>query len=501
MMRGRMMFPLGKPLLVMTILGSLCGIVICFRAPSEHKDLTLWIFAESHRREFTPVLPAFTAETGMTVDLKLQSSRAMYVRLVSLFMTGARGYPVPDAVHVEIQQVGKFFRPPLEGVGLRPLNSYLEERGAREIADPSAPGQAGWHARLAGTTRILTHDGERWHEDPTRTKPDMWIDRIIRTRFAPWTKQGVIFGVPQDVHTVTITYRDDLFREAGIDLSQADTWPKFHDSCLRLQAHWAASGITGRHAMQLSESGSDKLSLMLLQRGINLVDDYNRIHLADQKVAETMAFFAGMVAGPRQIGYQSSGSYAVLADELDKGDLACCFTADWSIAYLHIYAKPSLQGKLRLMALPVFDIGDAPTSTWGGTMIGIPKGTDHPEEAWKLIEHLYLSPVGMEGRLKESVVLPPLKEFWGHPHLHEADPLYGGQHVGELLISLAERIPPRYVTPSTNLAQAQLSDVLARAVDQLKYSGPDGLVDQCQEWLDAAALDVAARINHQRFER
>ena len=34
----------------------------------------------------------------------------------------------------------------------------------------------------------------------------------------------MIFGVPHDVHPTTLTYRDDLFRQAGIDLSQAKTW-------------------------------------------------------------------------------------------------------------------------------------------------------------------------------------------------------------------------------------------------------------------------------------
>ena len=47
------------------------------------------------------------------------------------------------------------------------------------------------------------------------------MDKIVAARLAPWSKDGVIFGVPHDVHPVAIAYRDDLFREAGIDLPAA----------------------------------------------------------------------------------------------------------------------------------------------------------------------------------------------------------------------------------------------------------------------------------------
>ena len=61
------------------------------------------------------------------------------------------------------------------------------------------------------------------------------MDKVVQARFAPWTKEGVIFGVPHDVHPVAIAYREDLFREAGVDLAAAKTWPQFRDAVPRFR--------------------------------------------------------------------------------------------------------------------------------------------------------------------------------------------------------------------------------------------------------------------------
>ena len=56
---------------------------------------------------------------------------------------------------------------------------------------------------------------------------------------------------------------------------------------------------------------------------------------------------------------------------------------------------PMLVGRAPTCDVPVFDPTDKPTSTWGGTMIGITKACRTPDLAWKLIEYLYFSDDGI----------------------------------------------------------------------------------------------------------
>src|SRR5688500_5961949 len=274
-----MSFPLGKPILIMSAIALLAGAAVALREPARPKDLVLWVFADSHAQTYRSIIGEFERRTGLGVDVQLLSGRALPVRLESMFMSGTSGRPLPDLVELEIGWVGRFFRAPAHEVGLLPLNELLARGG--------------------------------------------WDQRIVQQRFAPWSKAGTIFGVPHDVHPLSITYRKDLYDEAGVDLESARTWPEFQEKCLEFQRYWRSRGYAQRHALELSRASSDYVIAMLLQRGINLIDDRENVYLTDPRVAQTVAFYAQLVAGPRQIAGESVGVAAagLWASDLVAGNL------------------------------------------------------------------------------------------------------------------------------------------------------------------------------------
>jgi arabinosaccharide transport system substrate-binding protein len=174
-------------------------------------------------------------------------------------------------------------------------------------------------------------------------------------------------------------------------------------------------------------------------------------------------------------------------------------TADWRVGYIKGYA-PELAGKMRMMPLPIFEPGDVPTSTWGGTMIGITKASKHPEAAWKLIEKLYFSKEGIAERRKHTDILPPITTLWSDPMFHQPDPYFGGQKGQELFVQLAKQLPRRYVTPATNLASMELTVVLTKAVSYIERHGSQGLEAQCQRWLNDSARGLEVRIKQWSYE-
>src|SRR5688572_12274557 len=447
-----MTFPLGKPILAMLLIAAVCGAAILLRPAPPQADLEFWVFADAHAETYRALRPEFERQSGRTLHVDHATNLALNMRLTSLIMSDDAGQRPPDAVEIEIGSIGRYFSAPADEVGFLPLNERLENAGFREIWSLNDPGRPGWNARYVSDGRVYTHDGSRWVHNPARARPDAWIDRIVRSRFAPWSKGGVIFGLPHDVHPVTITYRHDLFSEAGVDLSSARTSPQFQEKCLAVQRYWRSRGYPDRHAMELPLAAADAAIVMLLQRHINVVDDFDRIHVADPRVAHTIAFYAQLVAGPGRISAESSGGPGVWAGDLIAGNVCAFVTPDWKTNDLRSYA-PSLAGKMRMMPLPVFDEGDARTSTWGGTMVGIPRRCRDPEAAWKLIEFMYLSDRGLEVRRARSDILPPLPEQYALPQYQQPDPYFGGQKVDALYAELATEIPPRYVSPVTVAAQ------------------------------------------------
>jgi len=545
-----MFFHLGKPILAMVIVAVASGALIWLRPEAAHTDLAVWVFAESHARSYRGIprsglsggsgpatqtnlaadsepgavwlivlpqkdlLPGdeidigsveqgvirsidrkgstwtlelggplrlahrrgeevavpslvelYRRRTGITATVNVISSRALDVRLISLFNN--RSPNVPDLVEVEIGSVGKFFRPPVDEVGFLPLNKYLERDGLME--------------------------------------------RMVQSRFAPWSKKGQIFGIPHDLHPCTITYRKDLFDEARIEIASAATWDDFQEKCLRFQRYWRDRGVEGRWAIELPTSASDYLVVMLLQRGLNVIDGENRISLNDAKVTDTIVRYAQMVAGPRRIAAPSTPGGDLFARDLAKGDLCALITPDWRAGFVVIRAS-ELEGKVAMMPLPRFDPGDAPTSTWGGTMIGIPraleeKGPEACERAWALLKFLYMTPEGLRARLRSSKILPPMRDQWLDPMYDLPDPYFSNQKVDKLFIDLAPRIPPRYVTALTPAASIYLANVLADAVEYVRgheSEPPDklreGLRATCQKRLDDLARDLRERIEFGKFD-
>jgi ABC-type glycerol-3-phosphate transport system substrate-binding protein len=256
-----------------------------------------------------------------------------------------------------------------------------------------------------------------------------------------------------------------------------------------------------RHALELPLTAPDDVIVMLLQRGVNLVDQDNRIHFHDPIVARTIAFYAQLVTGPRKIGWEGSApaNKGLWGQDLSEGNLCASIAADWRVYDLQRYA-PDLSGKMRAMPLPRFDPTDSPTSTWGGTMIGITRRSKEPELAWRLIEFLYLSQTGHEARLTKTNIIPPVMEWWDHPAYHRREEFFGGQSINELYVELAHQTPPRFVNPATTVAQTQLSVVLDRAVKYVQAHGTDGLEDEIRWWLDFAAEDLQRRVDNGRFE-
>lgn len=496
-----MAFPLGKPIAVMLVVAAASGIAILLRPERRPADLTFWVFADAHARTYRDLQPAFETKTGDTPRIQLVTNMALNMRLTSLIMTADAGERPPDVVEIEIASIARYFRVPASDVGFLPLNDRLANSGFREISSLDAPGRQGWNARLRSNRAVYSHDGTRWLRNAARTRPDTWSDRIVRSRFAPWTKSGQIFGLPHDVHPVTITYRHDLFAEAGVDLASATTWPQFRDRCLEFQTYWRARGYPNRFAMELPLASAENVIVMLLQRGVNVVDNDDRVYVTDPRVVETIAFYARLVAGPRRIGVESSGGLGVWARDLADGNTCALITPDWKVADLKAFA-PALAGKLRMMPLPVFDPGDSRTSTWGGTMAGIPRHCKDPDRAWRLLEFMYLSDDARAARRARSSILPPLPEEYGLPEYHLPDAYFGGQKVQELYTQLAMEIPPRHVSPLTVAGQIAVGVVLGRAVDLVREGGRGpGLEAACAAWMREADAGIRARQVHGRMDQ
>jgi len=91
-------------------------------------------------------------------------------------------------------------------------------------------------------------------------------------------------------------------------------------------------------------------------------------------------------------------------------------------------------------AAAVFEAGDAPTSTLGGTMIGIHGRAKTPRRVGAAAVFV-LGRTGLEARQAYSDIIPPVKELWNDPIYQKGDPFFGGRRSTNCLFRSPVRFP------------------------------------------------------------
>ncbi len=112
-------------------------------------DLVLWTFDQTDARTYRDqiqdgngrAMPSlaeqFERESGLRVRISLIGQMGENIRLASAFMSDA-GEQSPDLCEIEIHSIGQFLRPPIDDVGLLPLNGFLQKSGwdRRMVREP-----------------------------------------------------------------------------------------------------------------------------------------------------------------------------------------------------------------------------------------------------------------------------------------------------------------------------------------------------------------------------
>ncbi|MCC5831047.1 MAG: extracellular solute-binding protein [Phycisphaeraceae bacterium] len=434
---------------VLLVLTLISGVYIAFNpAQTIRGDLALWIFAKGHLAGYQESIARFEEmHPDLTVEIQLVHQHAITSRLRAAL---AANLDVPDLVEIEISWAGSFFRGPVDDVSFMDLRPWLEESG--------------------------------------------YIDKIVRTRFAPYSVGDRIFGIPHDVHPVMLAYRRDIFEAEGIDVDEIETWDQFIEIGKRLTRR---GGTNPRYMIGLDPNSSDSFEVLLFQRGGAYFNERGELTIDDELVVQTLLWFIPLVAGPDRIGV-NPGWGAPFARAVLDGYILCYITPDWRTKIIENDVGDA-SGKMALMPLPAFEPGGRRTSTWGGTMLGITRGTENPEKALELAEHLYLNHELLLEMFQKSNILPPLRDLWDDPVFDQPREFWSGQPLGRLYADLADDVPPQYSSPYVSITKAKMGQVISGLTAHYNRHGEDGFEEQVRQRLNEAADYVRGQMARNPF--
>ncbi len=437
--------PLGRAPLAMIAALIVSAPLALLRSPEETSTLDFWVFAQTHYDEYSARVKEFEREhPGCTVRLQLLPGTVAFDKLMSAFLAGVGA---PDLVEVEIGSIGRFFTGRKEDIGFVDLTERLKAEG--------------------------------------------WYERIPKARFVPWSNRGGIYGVPHDLHPVVLLYRWDLLEKVGVDLErEVKTWDDFNRVFTRPGVcDLDGDGKVDRYAVMTQKDSSRHFRMLLLQRGSDFFDDQGNVLMDSPLAVDTLKFIHDWF-WRYNIALPSPAWGPDLYGPMKEDRLYCVMAPDWFIGLMRKLAG-ELAGKWRARPLPLWEPGGCPTSTHGGTMIGITKQCENFELAWELLKFFYFDEEAIATRYEKTKIIAPYMDAWDAPVFHKPDDYVAGPPLGELLTSLGPLVPPVHMDKYSAEAWELMDKAVYRAL-----SDPDSGIEAI---LHEAAEKMRARIASDRF--
>jgi multiple sugar transport system substrate-binding protein len=194
---------------------------------------------------------------------------------------------------------------------------------------------------------------------------------------------GAIYGIPWYVDTRLVFYRSDILAAAGY-AALPSSWVEWREAMIAIRAR----ADPGEYAIFLPTNEWPQPVILALQTGSTLLDERGRHGaFSDSSFRRGFEFYIGLFRdslAPPITSNQISNVY----QEFANGTFAMMITGPWNIGEFRRRLPPEMQDKWATAPIPGPSGGSSGISMAGGASLVMFRGTEHPAEAWRLIEFL-----------------------------------------------------------------------------------------------------------------
>jgi arabinosaccharide transport system substrate-binding protein len=274
------------------------------------------------------------------------------------------------------------------------------------------------------------------------------VDNIYKPAASdPWTWDGEIYGLGNELNAVVLTYRQDLLDELGVE-TPFDTW----DQVIEAGKLIAADGE--RKAFAVHDIAFGDWFQMAQFAGTSLFDAEGAYQGAGPLSVEAMQFLhdlvyvdgvAGIAPADAQNDWFGPAYFAAFKAEL----FTMLYGPPWHIGRLQIDV-PEQAGKWAAQPIPS-GLGESrPTANFGGTGQCITEQSQYADICYDLIAAGNLTKEGALFDFNQRTVYPAYIPAYELPELQEPSEYFSGAVIGELYASVAPDLPPFNQSPYFN---------------------------------------------------
>lgn len=286
----------------------------------------------------------------------------------------------------------------------------------------------------------------------------------IQSKYADWiwsqvSRDGAVYGVPQDTGPMGLLYRRDLLNSAGIQ--PPTTWEEFATAAREFhqkQPNAYLTDLPGNDpgqfvgllwqagARPFGYDGEKTVSINLDSPEVMKVADYWTELIKDGVIATDPDFTNEWYQG------------------LANGKYASWLTAAWGPVFLQGTAKKTA-GLWRAASLPQWG-GEEVSGNWGGSTDAVVATTKHKIAAAQLALWINTNQESATKLATEQFLFPASKEILNDPDfLNEKSDFYGGQTVNKTFAEISETVPKDFEwLPFMDYVYSSFNETVGKAI-------------------------------------
>ena len=354
------------------------------------------------------LLPDFEKETGIKFDDLMNNHGDHHTKLTTNLATGSGA---GDVIVVDVEKIGPF-------VASGGLVNLSEKYGADKYADRFAP--YAW-AQGKGS-------------------------------------DGSVYGMPVDLGPGVMYYRTDIFKNAGIDVSEAI---KDWDSYIKAGEKLKAKNI------QLIASAADVAQAIIFTtvpegEGLYFDKEGNPVVTSERFVH---AFEVAKEIRDKGLDGKILAWSNEWYEGFRNGTFATQLSGAWLLGHLNNWIAPGTAGKWGVSHLP-----DGIYGSWGGSFLSIPTQSTKQDEAWKLIEYMTTRRDVQLKHFETIAAFPANVTTYDDALFEQEMPFLGGQKARLLFAEVAKNIKPVAPAKGDHVAR---SIILENALMEVLDEGKD----------------------------
>ena len=376
-------------------------------------ELSVTIWDSNQEPGLTEIMNDFTEKTG----IKTKVSVVKWDEYWTLLESGASGGSLPDVFWMHSNESQR----------------YMSNDMLLDLTD-----------KIAESSEI----------DPANYPEDIW---------GLYTYDDKYYAVPKDIDTIALWYNKKMFDEAGLEYPTADwTWDDVTEAAKKLTKD---DGSQYGLCLRNDNNQAGYYNLIYDNGGYIINDDKTKSGMDDQKTVEAMEMVEGWIKDGvlPPIETMSENGEDVL---LESGKVAMVPQGSWMIAAFrdNEYTAENCD----CVELPKSATTGRRASLYNGLGWAAAANTEHPEEAWQLIEYLG----SKEAQEKQAELGVTMSAYTGTSEAWAKSANFNLQ----AYINMMDDMEIRPYSRSTVTWENKNSEILKSV-----YSGDKTMADACKE--------------------